>query len=91
MKQLNNEQIIIVDDILYEKIKNNIKPFHIFLTSGARIGKMFNCVLYKTCYDIILKNTDVNPLKPKIMKLAYIGKKHLTLIAQQYILNLQFH
>jgi hypothetical protein len=55
MKQLNNEQIIIVDDILYEKIKNNKKPFHIFLTSGARIGKMFNCVLYKTCYDIILK------------------------------------
>jgi len=55
MKQLNNEQIIIVDDILYEKIKNNTQPFHIFLTSGARIGKTFNCVLYKTCYDIILK------------------------------------
>jgi len=30
MKQLNNEQRTIVDDILYQKIENPIKPFHIF-------------------------------------------------------------
>jgi hypothetical protein len=48
MRQSNNEQIIIVDDILYQKIKSTTKPFHIFLTSGARIGKTFTfmCIIY---------------------------------------------
>jgi hypothetical protein len=30
MRQLNNEQKTIVDDILYQNIKNPTKPFHIF-------------------------------------------------------------
>jgi len=41
MRQLNNEQIIIIDDILYQEIENPLKPFHIFLTSGVRIRKTF--------------------------------------------------
>jgi hypothetical protein len=36
MKQLNNEQKIIVDDILYQNIKNPTKPFHIFLNKWCR-------------------------------------------------------
>jgi hypothetical protein len=55
MRQLNNEQKVIVDDILYQKIINPIKPFHIFLTNGVGTRKLsLSCVLYKTCYDIIL-------------------------------------
>jgi hypothetical protein len=34
-------KIFIVDDILYKKNKNPTKPLHIFLTWGARIGKMY--------------------------------------------------
>jgi len=30
MRQMNNEQRAIVDDILYQKIKNLTKPFFIF-------------------------------------------------------------
>jgi hypothetical protein len=47
MRQLNNEQITIVDDIIYQKIKNLTKPFHIFLTGGARTRKMFTfmCII----------------------------------------------
>jgi hypothetical protein len=47
MKQLNNEQKVIVDDILYQKIKNLSKPFHIFLTVDARTGKTctFMCII----------------------------------------------
>ncbi len=60
MKQLNDEQKTIVDDILYQKFKNPIKPFHVFLIGDVGTGKMFTLVcehftcLYKTCYDIIL-------------------------------------
>jgi hypothetical protein len=47
MRQLHNEQRIIIDDILYQKIKNPLKQFHIFLTSGVRIGKTFTfmCII----------------------------------------------
>jgi hypothetical protein len=41
MKQLNNEQRTIVDDILYQKIKNPTKPFHIFLIGGVKTRKTF--------------------------------------------------
>jgi len=44
MRQLNNEQIIIVEDILYQKIKSLTKPFHIFLIGGVVIGKMFTLI-----------------------------------------------
>jgi len=47
MKQLNNEQRVIVDDILYQKIKNPIKPIHIFLIGDVGIEKMFTlmCII----------------------------------------------
>jgi hypothetical protein len=47
MKQMNNEKKAIIDDILYQKIKNLTKPFHIFLIGGARIGKTFTfmCIM----------------------------------------------
>jgi hypothetical protein len=47
MRQLNNELKIIVDDILYQKIKKFIKPFFIFLTGGVGKRKMFTfmCII----------------------------------------------
>jgi hypothetical protein len=41
MRQLNNEQKVIGDDIIYQKIKNLTKPIHIFFIGGARIKKTF--------------------------------------------------
>jgi hypothetical protein len=35
MKKFNDEQILIVDDIIYEKQKYPSKPLHIFLIRGA--------------------------------------------------------
>jgi len=47
MRQLNNEQKTIVDDILYKKTKNPTKLFHIFLTwnVGTRIFFTFTCII----------------------------------------------
>jgi hypothetical protein len=39
MKELNDEQKNIVDDILYKKKKSPTRSLHIFLIGGARIGK----------------------------------------------------
>jgi hypothetical protein len=54
MKQLNNEQRTIVDDILYQKIKNPTKPFHIFLIGGVKTMKTFTfmCIIQNLlwCY-----------------------------------------
>jgi hypothetical protein len=36
MRELNDEQKIIVDDILYKKNKNPKKILHVFLIGGAR-------------------------------------------------------
>ncbi len=44
MKQLNNEKKIIVDDILYQNIKNPTNHFIFFLISGAGTRKMFTLV-----------------------------------------------
>jgi hypothetical protein len=44
MKQLNNEKKIIVDDILYQNIKNSTNHFISFLISGAGTRKMFTLV-----------------------------------------------
>jgi hypothetical protein len=76
MRQLNNEQRAIVDDILYQKIKNLTKPFHIFLIGGVRIGKMFTfmCIIQNMLQYYIKQITYVDPLKPKIMKLSYTRK-----------------
>jgi hypothetical protein len=47
MKQLNNEQKTIVDDILYKKTKNPTKPFHIFLTKNVGTRNVFTltCII----------------------------------------------
>jgi hypothetical protein len=47
MKQLNNEQITIVNDTLYKKTKNSRKPCYVFLIEGAGIGKPFalTCII----------------------------------------------
>jgi hypothetical protein len=75
-RQLNNEQKVIVNDILYQKVKNLIKPFHFFLTGGAGIGKMFTfmCIIQNMLRHYTKQTTDADPLKPKIMKLAYTRK-----------------
>ncbi len=39
------------------------------------------CVSYKTCQNIIKKHINVDRLKPKIMKLTYIGKVALNIHA----------
>jgi hypothetical protein len=73
---LNNEQRAIVDDTLYQKINNLTKPFHIFLICGARTGKTstFICIIQNMLRYYSKKIRNVNPLKPKIMKLTYIRK-----------------
>jgi hypothetical protein len=47
-------------------------------------------ILYMSSY-YIKKFVNLDPLKPKIMKLTYIGKQHSTLTGQQYILHSQSH
>jgi hypothetical protein len=76
MRQLNNEQRAIVDNILYQKIKNPTKPFHIFLIDGVGTGKMFTlmCIIQNMLLYYTKQITNVDPLKPKIMKLTYIRK-----------------
>jgi hypothetical protein len=76
MRQLNNEQIVIVDDILYQKIKNAAKPFHIFLIGGVGARKAFTlvCIIQNVLQYYTKQITNVDPLKLKIMKLAYTRK-----------------
>jgi hypothetical protein len=47
MKQLNNKQMAIVDDILCKKTKHPNKPLHIFLTRGVKTEKIFTfmCII----------------------------------------------
>jgi hypothetical protein len=45
---MNNEQRVIVDDILYQKIKNLTTPFPFFLIGATRIEKTFTFMLYYT-------------------------------------------
>jgi hypothetical protein len=55
MRQSNNEQKTIVDNILYKKTENSTKPFHIFLTRIVGTRKIsLSHVLHETFYDIIL-------------------------------------
>jgi len=72
MKQLNNKQMAIVDDILYKKTKQPNKPLHIFLTRGVKTGKIFTfmCIIQNMLQYYIKQIINVDPLKPKIMKLA---------------------
>jgi hypothetical protein len=62
--------------ISYTKKSKTTKPFHIFLTSGARTRKTFTlmCIIQNMLRYYTKQVTNVDPLKPKIMKLTYIGK-----------------
>jgi hypothetical protein len=90
MRQLNNEQKFIVNDTILKK--NNCLNFYTFFwLDKCWHNKMFIfwCIIWNMlCYyieDII----DVNPLKPKAMKLFYIGKHHLVLMEWQLIKHLE--
>jgi hypothetical protein len=76
---LNNEQKTIVDDILCQKIKKLTKAFHIFLTCGARTWKTFTlmCIIQNMLRYYIKPITNVDILKPKIMKLTYTRKNNI--------------
>ncbi len=57
------------------------KPLHIFLTRGVGTRKTFTsmCIIQNMLKYYIKNRTNSNPLKPKIMKLAYIGKVTLNI------------
>jgi len=63
MRQLNNELKIIIDDILYQKIKNLIKSFFIFLTSGVGTRKMFTfmCIIRNMLWYYTKQIANVDP------------------------------
>jgi len=63
-------------DILYQKIKNLTKPFHKFLIGGAKTRKNFTfmCIIQNMLQYYIKQITNVNPLKPKVMKLTCTRK-----------------
>jgi hypothetical protein len=65
IRQLNNEQRIIVDDTLYQKIKHPTKPFHIFLTVGVGTRKTFTfmCIKQNMLQYYTKKITNVDILK----------------------------
>jgi hypothetical protein len=54
MKQLNDEQRNIVDDILHKKKKNFRKPFHVFLDKVDRHKKYAHLNVYHTKHVMIL-------------------------------------
>jgi len=49
------------------------------------------CIILYIHHITLKKFVNLDPLKPKIMKLTYIGQQHSTLIGQQYILHSQSH
>jgi hypothetical protein len=63
MQQLNIKQITIVDDILYQKMKNPTKPFHICLTSGVGTRKMVSlmCIIQNMLQYYTKQITIVDP------------------------------
>jgi DNA replication protein DnaC len=68
MKQLNNEQKTIVDNILHKKTKIPTIPFHIFLIGNVGIGKNFTltCIIqtilqyYITILQMLTKSYEIN-------------------------------
>jgi hypothetical protein len=76
MRQVNDEQCLIVDDILCKKTKNPMQPLYIFLTWGAKIGKTFTlmCIIQYMLSYYTKKFVNPNFFKPKIMKLTYKEK-----------------
>jgi len=73
---MNNAQRAIVDDILYQEIKNLTKPFPIFLIGGARIGKTFTfiCIIQNKLQHYTKNIINVDIFKSKVMKLTYTTK-----------------
>jgi len=76
MKKLNDEQRFIVNDIIYLNIYILQNLYTNFLTRGVGIGKTFTvmCIIQNMLRYCIKDIPNVGPLKPKVMKLTYIGK-----------------
>jgi DNA replication protein DnaC len=76
VQQLNSEQRIILDDILYKKRRNPRISLFIFITGGAGTGKTFTllCIIQYLLRYYNKINLEADPLKQKVMKLGYTGK-----------------
>ncbi len=76
MKKFNDEQRFIVNDIIYLNIYILQNLYTNFLTRGVGIGKTFTlmCIIQNMLRYCIKDIPNVDPLKPKVMKLTYIGK-----------------
>lgn len=76
MRQSDNEQKTIDDGILYKKNKKPNKTILYFFNRECWHKKCFHSHLYYTKHIMILYYdiTNVDPLKPKVMKLTYSRK-----------------
>jgi hypothetical protein len=76
VRQLNSEQRMILDDIIYRKRRNPSKTLFIFLTGGAGTGKTFTllCIIQYLLRYYNKINLEADPLKQKVMKLGFTGK-----------------
>ncbi len=76
MRQLNNEQKLLLMISFTKKLKTLRNHFFFFLTSGVGIEKAFTlmCIIQNMLQYYTKQITNDDPLKPKIMKLTYIGK-----------------
>jgi len=92
MKKINEEWRLIVDDIIYKKHKYPLKTLHIFLIGHVGIGKIFTlmCIIQNMLRYYIRDISNVDPLKPKIMKLTYTEKTTFNINAMNIIQHLQF-
>jgi hypothetical protein len=72
---LNLEQQTILKDIALKKCLNMDTLVHLFLTGGAGIGKTFTTkALFQMHIRIYDSNNSSNPMEPKGLIVAYIGK-----------------
>ncbi len=76
IKNLNDEQRLLIDDIVYKTNKYHSKPLCVFLIGGAWTGKFFTlmCIIQNMLRYYIKDITNVDLLKPNVMKLVYTGK-----------------
>jgi len=69
MKELNDEQKLIIEEILHKKLNIKKKPLHIFLTRGVHIGKTFTLMyIIQNMLKILHKKYPIyatSPIKPK--------------------------
>ncbi len=85
---MNKELLLMIS---YTKSKTT-KPFHIFLIGGARTRKTFTlmCIIQNMLWYYTKQVTNVDILKPKIMKLTYIGKTSFNINGTMIHFTLEF-